>query len=136
LAASSNPGTPLLSQTNLAVLRNDIGKARQEMAAYLTAPDKTVGAGFGTHAADHAARTDPRGFNWDQYSETEQKEIEKSVGPAGSPGHDALARAIGMGRKFWPSRGSVSPVPHGALSPLTPPTNAVASARPANALAA
>ena len=137
VAAASNPGTPLIAPANLAFLRNDIGKNRQAMAPYMTAPDKTIGAGYGEHAANIASNTDYRGFNWDMYSPSEQKEILKSVGKPDSTPYKALARAIGMGHEFWPTKGATSVVPHAAATPQ-PSSNllAMAGASPGNALAA
>lgn len=114
MAAGSNPGTPLLSASNLAFLRNDIGKNRQAMLPLLTAPDTTTGNGFGNHAAGMSDPTkiDYRGLNWSQYSKKEQDEITKSVGPVGSPREMALQRAKGMGAHFWPETAAVSAVPH------------------------
>ena len=129
VAAASNPGTPLLTGANLAFLRNDIGKVRQQMATYLDAPDKTIGAGFGNHAANIASNTDPRGFAWDLYSKAEQTEILKSVGDSGAA-HDALARAIGKAQRLFPSKGAGPVVPHSQAVPLTPPSNALAMAQP------
>jgi hypothetical protein len=130
LAAQSNPNVSLINPANLAFLRNDIGKVRQQMAAYMTAPDTTIGKGFGTHSANIASNTDYRGFNWDDYSPAEQKQIMKDVGPEGTKAHDALARAIGMGRAFWPQKGPGPIVPHSQVVPITPPPNMLAMAQP------
>ena len=100
------------------------------MAAYMTAPDPTIGKGYGKHAADTASNTDFRGFNWDDYSPSEQKQMMKDVGPEGSKAHDALARAIGMGRAFWPTKGGGPMIPHSAATPIGPPPNALAMAQP------
>jgi hypothetical protein len=130
VAASSNPNVSLINPANLAFLRNDIGKVRQQMAAYMTAPDKTIGTGYGEHSANTASNTDYRGFNWDMYSPAEQKEIEKSVGKEGTKPHDALARAIGMGRSLWPQKGAGPIVPHAQAAPMMPPPNMLAMAQP------
>jgi len=131
MAAGSNPGTPLLSQSNLAFLRNDIGKNRQAMLPLLTAPDTATGTGFANHQSGMSDPTkiDYRGLNWSQYSPAEQAEITKSVGPVGSPRELALQRAKGMGSHFWPETGPVSAVPHASIA--TPPGNRMAINQPA-----
>jgi hypothetical protein len=129
-AAASNAGTSLISPANQVIIRNDIGKLRQRQAAVLTAPDTSVGAGYGNHSAFIAGNTDYRGFNWDMYSPAEQQQILQSVGETGTPANDALMRAIGMGRKFWPSQ-QTTPAQSGKQSSLAPPQrNALAFAQP------
>lgn len=130
LAAASNPGTPLLTESNLVFLRNDIGKNRQAMLPLLTAPDTATGNGFGNHQSKMSDPTyvDYRGLNWNMYSQKEQTEITKSVGPVGSPREMALQRAKGMGLHFWPETGPVSAVPHASIA--LPPRNGLAMNMP------
>jgi hypothetical protein len=135
VAAASNPNVSLINPANLAFIRNDIGKNRQAMAAVMDEKPEYGGVGFGDRSKDKASNTDYRGFNWDQYSPAEQAEIQKSVGTSGKA-HDDLARAIGIGRRLWPTKAPVSAVPHGALVPAAPPPNMLAMAPQQNPLLA
>jgi hypothetical protein len=94
----ANAGTLLSNSTNAVILRNDMGKVLQSVAAYRDLPDKS-GRGYLAARADNAANTDARGFVWDLYSPDEQNSIKKEVGESG-PAHDKLAKAIGMARRL------------------------------------
>jgi len=99
LAAQSNAGASLSSPANMEVIRTDVAKKRQEIAANMSAPDQVNGLGYAGHRAQHADRTDYRGFAWDMYSPVEQDKIRKSIKP-GSDAEKALLRAIGMAHAF------------------------------------
>jgi hypothetical protein len=97
IAEQSNPGSGLSTGANFALLRNDMGKTMQQMAAYKTHDPKTGGAGYLEHRADVASNTDPRGFVWNMYSKEEQDAIKAEVArDKTGVARKKLATAIGM----------------------------------------
>jgi hypothetical protein len=98
MAEQSNAGTLLSTPANLEILRNDMGKTLQTMAAYKDHKD-TTGNGYLENRAKLADTTDPRGFVWNLYSQDEQKKINAEV----DKDPDAAAKlhkAIGMANRL------------------------------------
>lgn len=99
MSEQSSPGSALSTQANFELLRNDMGKAVQEMAAYKAHDPKTNGAGYLEHRANIADVTDPRGFVWNMYTPQEQAEILAKV--KDDPVADKkLHKAIGMSERY------------------------------------
>lgn len=99
LAAASNPGVEYSKPANLEIIRNDIGKNRQQMAAIMLEDQNGTGAGYTGRRAQLASNTDFRGFAWNLYSPAEQQKILAEVGK--DPAAEAkLYRAIGMAAKL------------------------------------
>jgi hypothetical protein len=115
----ANAGTLLSAPANFDILRNDMGKAIQNIAAYQDHPDKT-GNGYLEHRADVASATDPRGFVWNMYSPEEQAKIQASVKP-GSADDKKLHKAIGMAARLGLG-GPLPPPPAEKRSSLELPT--------------
>jgi hypothetical protein len=114
LAQISNPGTSFSTPANLELLRNDIGKNRQQIAAMKLEDPQSTGIGYGGRKAGIASTTDPRGFQWDLYSPAEQQKILAEV--KNNPAADAkLHRAIGMAATLDLNR---TP---GQTAPVVPP---------------
>lgn len=94
----ANAGTLLSTPANLEILRNDLGKTMQSMAAYKDHGDKS-GAGYLEARAKVADATDPRGFVWQLYSPDEKAKINAEV--AKDPTAAAkLHKAIGMSQRL------------------------------------
>lgn len=96
---AANAGTLLTDQTNFTILRNDLGKRLQSMAAYSLYKnqqgDESGGAGYLGHRADIAAKTDYRAFVWPMYSKEEKAQIQAQL--AKDPKAQArFDRAYGM----------------------------------------
>lgn len=119
----ANPGTTLSNAANFDLLRNDIAKKMQGIAANQAHTSKD-GVGYVEHRSKIASTTDPRGFVWNLYSPEEQarilKEVEKDPTAA-----DHLHRAIGMVDKLQLRIPGSSPKPPpaapGKQSFLAPP---------------
>lgn len=95
LAAMSNAGTSFSTAANMDIMRNDIAKNRQKMAAYMLEDPNGSGAGYGARRAAVSSNTDPRGFVWSLYTPEEQAKILQEVSKDKTA--DAkLHRAIGM----------------------------------------
>ena len=94
----ANAGTLLSSSTNAEILRNDMGKALQSMAAYRDQQDRT-GSGYLDHRATVAENTDPRGFVWQLYSPQEKAQINAEVAK-NQTAADKLHKAIGMAARL------------------------------------
>ena len=94
MAEQANAGTLLSTPANAEIIRNDMGKVLQSMAAFREHGDKS-GAGYLETRAKVADITDPRGFVWNMYSPEEQAKINAEVknDPAAA---DKLHKAIGM----------------------------------------
>ena len=93
----ANAGTLLSNSANAVILRNDMGKVLQGVAAYKDQDES--GRGYLAKRADIASTTDSRGFMWNLYNPAEQAQILKEVGTSG-PAHDKLAKAIGMAQRL------------------------------------
>lgn len=98
MSEQANAGTLLSTPANLEILRNDMGKTLQTIAAYKDHSDKT-GTGYLESRAKVADSTDPRGFMWNMYSPEEQAkinaEVDKDPVAAGK-----LHKAIGMSQRL------------------------------------
>jgi hypothetical protein len=84
------------------VVRTNIGRDRQTIAATLTQPNQQ-GAGYTAHKTEYATNTDPRGFAWDTYTEPQKQQILKdAAGSQGenSPAYQKLLRSIGEAQKL------------------------------------
>jgi hypothetical protein len=90
----ANAGTTLANSTNMEILRNDMGKVMQGVAANMEQKDPR-GLGYLDTRAKHNLATDPRGFVWDTYSDAEKDKIRAEVGERGAA-HDKLAKALGI----------------------------------------
>lgn len=75
------------------VVRTNIGRDRQKIAATMTQPN-AQGSSYSDYKAKYATSTDPRGFAWDAYTDTQKQAILKEVGDSG-PERRKLAKAIG-----------------------------------------
>jgi hypothetical protein len=94
----ANAGTLLSTPANAEIMRNDMGKTLQTMAAYKDQQDKS-GVGYLDNRAKVADSTDPRGFVWNLYSPQERAQINAEV--AKSPAAaDKLHKAIGMSQRL------------------------------------
>jgi hypothetical protein len=95
LAAMSNAGTGFSTAANMEIMRNDIAKNRQQMAAIMTEDQNGSGYGYGGRRASVANTTDPRGFAWNLYTPAEQQKILTEV--KGNKAAEAkLYKAMGM----------------------------------------
>jgi hypothetical protein len=90
----ANAGTSLANSTNMEILRNDMGKVMQGVAANLEQKDPR-GLDYLDTRAKHNLATDPRGFVWDTYSDAEKAKIRAEVGERGAA-HDKVAKALGI----------------------------------------
>lgn len=100
------------------VVRTNIGRDRQSIAAALSAPNPQ-GAGYSAYKADLATKTDPRGFAWDQYTKGQQDQMIQDAGPKGSTARNKLMKAIAMGQKLQLSTGSAFTQPNVNNAPPT-----------------
>ena len=113
LQETANPGTSLSTPANLELLRNDMGKTLQTLAAQKSHDPALAGAGYLAHRGDIASTTDPRGFVWNMYSPEEQAKILADVAKDKTgAAADNLHRAIGMSRRLQ-LQVPVSPPPSG-----------------------
>jgi hypothetical protein len=91
----ANAGTLLSESANVDIMRNDMGKRLQTIAANKDHDPQSGGAGYLANRAKVADSTDPRGFVWDLYSPEEQAAINAEV--AKNPtAADKLHKAMGM----------------------------------------
>ncbi len=122
----ANAGTLLSTPANLDILRSDMGKAIQNIAAYQAHPSKD-GVGYLEHRAKIASTTDPRGFVWSLYGPEEQAKIMAEV-KKDPEAEKSLFRAIGMADTLKLRIPGSSPRPPpaapGKQSFLAPPTAA------------
>lgn len=84
------------------VVRTNIGRDRQSIAATMTAPNQQ-GSGYASHKSNLMLNTDPRGFAWDTYTPQQKAQIVKETqGSQGknSPEYQKLARAVGMAQQL------------------------------------
>ena len=121
MAEKSSPGTLLGMQTNFEVLRNNLAKTLQTIAAQKSHEDPT-GGGYLDYRAKVATTTDPRGFVWNMYDPEEQAKIKAEVKAAGATAVSRLNRAIGMSHilELHPPGATLAPPP-GKGSFLMPP---------------
>jgi len=134
MATQASPGKTLGTGANLEILRNDMGKTLQTMAAHNSADPAKNGAEYLDHRNKIALSTDPRGFVWNMYTKKEQDQILASV--KDDPVADSkLHRAIGMSTD--PKLGLSVPVSRlpasqnqAFLPPPTPAPNSFAMAAP------
>jgi hypothetical protein len=132
MSEQSNAGTLLSTPANLEILRNDMGKTLQTVAAYKAAPD-TTGNGYLEHRAKIAETTDPRGFVWNLYTPAEQAKINKEV-EGNQTATDKLHRAMGMTKllnlQIPGVTGAPPPQKQSFVAPQAPAPNAFAMAQP------
>ena len=114
----ANAGTLLSTPANLEIMRNDMGKKLQAVAAYKDhmANGDPTGPGYMKRRADVADSTDPRGFVWNLYGPDEQKKIQAEVAAADKAAGDTVAsdklhRAIGMAKVLKLQIPSLVPAP-------------------------
>lgn len=104
LASAANPSDMLSTAANRELLRNNIGKAIQDMAPAAAEKDTTnpaAASGYIGRKSKIASNTDPRGFQWSLYSPDEQQKILADAAAAdkrngNTNASDRLHRAIGM----------------------------------------
>jgi hypothetical protein len=116
---TASPGTILSTSANFELMRNDLGKSLQTVAAYKDQPDKT-GTGYLENRAKLADVTDPRGFVWSLYSTEEQAKINAEV----EKNPDAAAKlhkAIGMAGRLQLQAPVTTPAVRQKQSFLAPP---------------
>jgi hypothetical protein len=96
---AANAGTLLSTPANFEILRNDMGKRLQTIAAHKDHDPQTGGAGYLGSRAKIADATDPRGFVWGLYGPDEQAKIlaEVEKNPTASA---KLHKAIGMANRL------------------------------------
>lgn len=120
LAAMSNAGTSFSTAANMEIMRNDIAKNRQKMAAYMLEDPNGSGDGYTARRAAVSSNTDPRGFVWSLYTPTEQAKILQEVSKDKTA--DAkLHRAIGIADALHIST-TPGQTPAGPAVRPTPPT--------------
>jgi hypothetical protein len=125
---TASPGTILSTSANFELMRNDLGKSLQTVAAYKDHPDKT-GAGYLENRAKLADVTDPRGFVWSLYSPEEQAKINAEV----EKNPDAAAKlhkAIGMAQRLQLQAPVTTPAVRQKQSFLTPPPDMMSAQNP------
>jgi hypothetical protein len=95
-AANSNAGPGISAQASADILKINIGRERQKIAATMSAPNSS-GTGFPAHTANFAQQTDPRGFAVDAYSPQELQKLVAGMKPAEL---EKFARTIGIAHKL------------------------------------
>jgi hypothetical protein len=131
MTSQANPGTELSTNANFEVLRNDMGTALQNFAAYKSHDPKLQGAGYLENRAKIAETTDPRGFVWSMYDDDEKKKILEEVARDKTGAADEkLHRAMGMAQRLQLVP-PVAPRPaRPAVPPPVPPTRQGATLMP------
>lgn len=84
------------------VVRTNIGRDRQRIAATMSSPNPQ-GSGHSSYVNDYMTKTDPRGFAWDTYTPQQQQSmLDQAKGTEGkaNPNYQKLARAIGEAAKL------------------------------------
>ena len=146
LKGTANADT-ILPNANREILINDIGNARQRLAQTLLMPSPSGDGAVVSHFQNYTSDTDPRAFAWDLRSADERQAIEDEVakdksGKAEKRLNKGLEDAYRLGLiKLPQQRSEAAPAstggPPAAPNPVvSAPTNALAMATPANALAA
>jgi hypothetical protein len=70
MAVASNAGTSISTPANFEVLRNEIGRQRQQIAQVSEHKDQS-GLGYGRHSAEFSGAVDQRGFAADMFTPAE-----------------------------------------------------------------
>ena len=93
-AAASNASVDgVTNQAAQTVVKQRLGQINQSLAMVNEAPDRT-GVGYNSHASSFVQNTDPRAFNFDDYTPAERAAIVKSLGSKDSPAYKNFTRSL------------------------------------------
>lgn len=112
---TSNASGHINNAASQDVVRTNIGRDRQRIAAVMLHEDET-GGGYTKGKADYALKTDPRGFAWDTYTPQQQAAIKKEV-EKNPEAQQKLIKAIGDAAKLKLLNGTAFTLPNQNAAP-------------------